>query len=273
VTTPVLSVLSELSDRIADSSHVLLGMDFDGTLAPFMTNREDVVLSPEARRALLALSLCRKATVAIISGRELGDLQERVRIPNVIYCGNHGLEISGRGMSFTEPAATSYQAELQALGVDLAGKLKQIPGAALEDKGLTLTVHYRGVPADAHEDVGRIVQAVLTTADYPFVLTLGDKVFEIRPRADWNKGSALQWIKERLGKADPLVIYIGDDTTDEDVFVEMPDAVTVKVAESPDTAARYHIENPTEVRRFLHWLTEQLSSRDEDAISNGPKSY
>jgi trehalose 6-phosphate phosphatase len=128
----------------------------------------------------------------------------------------------------------------------------------VEDKGLTLSIHHRQVgPAD-DEQVRRTVHTVLAGTDHPFHLTTGNKVYEIRPRVYWNRGSAVGWIKDQLGRPDALTVYLGDDVTDEDVFVAHPGEVTIRVNEPSETAAHYHVESPSEVRRFLEWLDEQL---------------
>jgi trehalose-phosphatase len=90
------------------------------------------------------------------------------------------------------------------------------------------------------------------------VLSRGERVFEIRPAVGWTKGSALRWIKDRLPDPDVLVLYVGDDITDEDAFRAIADAITIKVGEASATAARYKLNGPAEVRKLLEWLDEAL---------------
>jgi len=175
-----------------------------------------------------------------------------------VYGGNHGLEISGPGFMFIDPTAASYVSALQELSEQLASRFQSSPGALVEFKGLTISVHYRQVASAQWDEVRRLVHAALASTTNPFVLTAGDKVFEIRPRVYWNKGSAVAWIKERLGKPDILTVYIGDDATDEDAFTALPHDITIKVGDAGETAAHYLLSGPWEVRRFLEWLNELL---------------
>jgi trehalose 6-phosphate synthase/phosphatase len=128
----------------------------------------------------------------------------------------------------------------------------------VENKGLTVSVHYRQVAAGDAEEVRSIVQSALASPDCPFHLTMGNKVYEIRPRVHWNKGTAVGWIKEQIGKPDALVIYLGDDMTDEDAFAAFPDGITAKVGIPSETIALYQMEGPAEVLRFLEWLESLL---------------
>src|SRR5262249_35357643 len=87
-------------------------------------------------------------------------------------------------------------------------------------------------------------------------LTEGKMAFEIRPRLDWNKGSAALWIKERIGVPNPLTIFLGDDRTDEDAFERLTDGINVKVGRPVNSAAGYFVDSPLEVKQFLTWLVE-----------------
>jgi len=254
-------MIHEVEERISQAPHVLLCVDYDGTLTHFVATPLGAQLSPHMERVLTSLSEHGHAAVAIFSGRDRADLQGRVGIPKLIYAGNHGLEISGPGFLFIEPTAAGYATASQELAEQLTQKLQPIKGAIVEFKGLTVSVHYRQVANEEWETVRHHVHATLAKVTHPFVLTPGEKVFEIRPRVYWNKGSAVGWIKDKLAKTDVLPIYVGDDSTDEDAFAGMQDAITVKVGHVSETAARYKLEGPTEVRKFLEWLDELLERK------------
>jgi len=254
----LFDAIREVEQQVMEAPHVLLCLDYDGTLTHFTATPLGAHLSPQMERVLLLLSEHDHASLAIVSGRDRADLQARVGIAGLIYAGNHGLEISGPGYVFVEPTAASYVDSLQELSDQLAAKLQPISGALVENKGLTISVHFRQVAADQGDELRRLVHASLASTTHPFVLTTGEKVFEIRPRVYWNKGNAVAWIKERLAKPDILPIYVGDDTTDEDAFVAMTDGITIKVGDGVDTAARFSLSGPPEVRKFLEWLDDAL---------------
>lgn len=256
---PLFDATREIGAAIGRAPHLLLCLDFDGTLTPLVDDPADVHLAPHMERVLRALAQHERVSVSLISGRNRNELQGHVGMPDVIYAGNHGLEISGPGFVFIEPKAAAQTESLKRLAAALAKEVQAIDGAFLEDKGLTLSVHYRLVNAPQRGKVRRVVEAGLADADHPYRMTQGDQVYEIRPAMDWNKSSAVAWIKDQVGQPDALLVYVGDDATDEDVFAAFPHEITVKVADTTDTAAHYHLEGPADVRRFLEWLHSRLS--------------
>ena len=255
---PLFENLSEIGRRLKAAQHVLLFLDFDGTLAPIVERPEMARLSPETKNLLFRLSRRDDMTVALISGRSLSDIQERVGIENMIYAGNHGLEISGPKIHFVHSQAAAQQEPLRQLSELLSNKLRHIAGAKVELKGLTTSIHYRRVAPAEVNAVTQIVHTSVLRACHLFRLTAGKKVHEIRPRVDWHKGAAVRWIRERLGNPNSLSIYLGDDTTDENAFVELQHGITVKIGISATTQARLHLADHLEVQKFLYWLEETV---------------
>jgi len=137
---------------------------------------------------------------------------------------------------------------------NLNGSLGHIPGAWVEDKTLTATVHYRQAAPREEQAIANIVHAALARHSAIFQLNAGRKVYEIVPRTKWHKGAAVCWINARLAGPGAASIYIGDDRTDEDAFVRLPGEITIRVGASEGTAARYHVDGPVQVREFLEWL-------------------
>ncbi|HVY91528.1 MAG TPA: trehalose-phosphatase, partial [Bryobacteraceae bacterium] len=84
---------------------MVLFLDFDGTLAPIRDYADEVELAPEVRTTLTALAQRPDTLLALVSGREMWDLRRRVGVPGIVYAGEHGMEIRGRGLQFIEPAA------------------------------------------------------------------------------------------------------------------------------------------------------------------------
>jgi trehalose 6-phosphate phosphatase len=260
---PFFDAMRELGERVAQAPHVLLCLDYDGTLTPFAITPPRANLSPQMDRALLALADHSALSVAVVSGRNRGDMQAMVGVPGFIYAGNHGLEISGPGYVFIEPNAAAKVETLDHLAAELSAKLHEVEGALVEFKGLTISVHFRQVKHEDLDEVRRRVHSALAAASHPFVLNTGEKVFEIRPRVDWTKANAVSWIRDRLGQPDLLTIYVGDDVSDEDAFKFLQDGITVKVGTSGETAARYHLGSPGEVRKFVEWLDELLRHKEQ----------
>jgi trehalose 6-phosphate phosphatase len=249
-----MDCFDELRSKVRAAPALALFLDFDGTLVPLSDDPNRVTMPGPLRRILEELSSRKDCVVAIVSGRERADLQTRIAIPGLIYVGNHGLEISGPGFIFVEALAIGYREPIQKLAESLTPRIKPFEGAWVEDKGLTISVHWRRVAPTRAEELRRAIHSALESTSHPFLLTTGEKVYDIRPRVYWHKGEAVNWILEHYGRKDALPFYLGDDTTDEDAFVALPDAVTVKVGDAADTAANYYLRSPEEVGLFLEWL-------------------
>jgi trehalose 6-phosphate phosphatase len=249
---------------IRNARHVLLLSDFDGTLTPIVEHPEMAVLSPKISRLLHILNSKHHVTVGIISGRALADLKHKVNIDGLIYAGNHGLEIEGPGISFTNPVAEELRPILRVIHYVLTKTLSQVKGVLVENKGLSLSVHYRMVDKKNVQDVDNLVKKIVGTAEIngKAKLTSGKKVYEVRPGVDWDKGTAIKLLMKRYGKggwkSGLLPVYLGDDSTDEDAFKVIEAygrGVSVFVGdENKKSKARYYLKSHEEVGQFLEKL-------------------
>jgi trehalose-phosphatase len=258
LSSPLCDRIEEIRNEIEGAAHFVLFLDFDGTLAPIVQRPGEAKIPPETRQVLERIVALPAFTIAVISGRALDDLRTRVRL-DAILAGNHGLEISGGGLEFFEPQAQQRRTVLHQICEELRERLRQFEGAEVEDKGLTCSVHFRNVAADDAPGVAGLVREVVGPHANQFAIRQGNKVFEMVPCVRWNKGSAVRWILERLrerinGKI--CYCYIGDDTTDEDAFRELSEAITIQVGERTPTSARFLAKDTTQVREFLAWLAQ-----------------
>ena len=151
---------------------------------------------------------------------------------------------------------TDVGREIERIADELTRRLSGIGRVWVERKGLSATVHFRQVDADRIPEVKSIVRRTVESlsAAGSLVLRTGNMVLEIRPAVKWNKGAAVNWLKCRLQRgADPMtLLYIGDDETDEDVFRQCSDAVTIVVGmDKVDSAAQYCVSSPKEVQELL----------------------
>lgn len=257
----LLSAWPKVVEQVRQAKKILFLSDFDGTLAPIVERPEMAVMSEETRVLLQALTRERRFTVGIISGRALKDLKEKVDIAGVIYAGNHGFEIEGPGISFVNPLVNEMKPVFRVLGRILVLTLGSIKGVFIEDKGITLSVHYRQVADERAKEVENLVKKVV---DQPvsrglFSVTKGKKVYEVRPAINWDKGKAIRLLMKKYGKGGRysglLVIYLGDDRTDEDgfqVIEKYGNGISVIVGETlTNTSARYRLSSTDEVRQIL----------------------
>jgi trehalose-phosphatase len=253
----------KVSLSIAQASAVALMLDYDGTLTPIVGRPEEASLYPATRRLLAALTAKPRFSVAVISGRTLEDLRQRVGLAGLVLAGNHGLEVATPQGGFLHPAAVSSRPALMAIAVALREALRDIEGVLVEDKGLSLSLHYRQVNRSMVVLVGRRFRDV--TAPYvrggSVRITRGKKVYEVRPPVRWDKGLAIDWILNRCYngvQGNILPIYVGDDVTDEDGFREVGrwHGVSVLVAgERRRSRAGYYLSSPAEVAEMVGRLT------------------
>lgn len=254
MTVPLFSHLASIRQRLATADHVLLGLGYDGTLTPLVDDPTQARLGPEMRAVLRALAGRLDFSLAIISGRALDDLRKLVELEGVIYGGNHGLDISGPGLRFVEETAVAALDSLESLAQTMACRLQPFGGAFVENKALTISVHYRCVARQQWDDLRRLVEDSVAETRHRFRLTLGHQVLEIRPRLNWHKGRVLRWIKGKIGRPNILVLYLGDDETDEDAFDALREEITIKVGNPEDSSAHFHVASPDHVREFLYQL-------------------
>jgi trehalose-phosphatase len=239
---------------------IALFLDYDGTLAPIAATPQQAELPEETRRALGILARSEGCTLSIISGRSLDDLKKRVAIEPAMYAGNHGLEISGPGVSFVHAEAARSIPVLRDICESLQARLASVEGALVEYKRLTVTVHYRLVDGHNFAFITQALAAAIMPYRSAVRLTAGQCVIEVRPAIAWNKGSAIRWIIERLEQPADLQICFGDDLTDEDAFAALPDGLTVKVGEpeAMRTSARFFVKDTHAVGEFLQRLGGQF---------------
>lgn len=260
---PLKDNLGQIADCLKRHRHHFLFFDFDGTLVPIMERPSECWLDGKSRRLLSELKSHPQVTVGIISGRKLSDVRERVGVQDIIYAGNHGLEIEGPRFSFREPASDATRHELSTLVNRLRDELQFTPDAWIEHKRLTASVHFRQVAPVAIPHVLEVVQQVTEPAvqENRFILRQGKQVVEIRPNVEWDKSKAIAWIVNHTTyEKDSFIMFFGDDDTDEDVFVDRQQNITVCVGKKAITAAEFSLENQAEMPNILSWLKKSLSS-------------
>lgn len=244
-----------LAARTARAERILVALDFDGTLAEITERPPDAALPAETRAVLRELSAVPRVTVAVVSGRALSDLRTRVSGERLILAGNHGLEIEGGGIRFRHERAHELAATLDAFCWDMEALLEGVPGMSVERKGVTATVHYRQAPLALREWLEATVEFALAPYERDLRARPGRMACEILPRVAWDKGTALATLLRHLGEPRPLVVAIGDDATDEDMFRAAGDGVTIRVGTAA-SAARYTVAGPAEVREVLEAIVE-----------------
>jgi len=250
--------LEEVINRVKTFSHILLFLDYDGTLVPICREPSLAKLPLEEKKILRALSRKSWLSVGIISGRSLKEVRKLVGIKGLFYVGNHGFEILFRGRVWVHPELKGFESKLKRVTSELKRYTKGINGILVEGKGVTVSVHYRNLTGKSPGSVFEIISKVLEEL-YPriFTITRGKKVYEVRPHINWDKGKAVVKISQLLGliKIKPLKIYIGDDQTDEDAFrVLEDDDISIRVGYRKGSKALYFCKGSGEILQFIKEL-------------------
>jgi trehalose-phosphatase len=243
----------DIQARIQQAENLFLFLDYDGTLTPIASRPELALCPSEIKCHLERLRDLPGVYLAIISGRSLEDVREKVGVSGITYVGNHGLEIEnpvGRHKKILSPAR---KRELKRMTRDLQNSSKEIPGILFEEKGPILSVHYRNVPRKFFAQVRLAIGEKLQQWSDHWKMTSGKMVLEIRPRVDFHKGGAVEEILRTFPSPGLLPIYLGDDQTDEDAFrVLKCQGISVFIGPgSLPSEAEFFLQNPDEVQEFL----------------------
>ncbi|HET7620967.1 MAG TPA: trehalose-phosphatase [Gemmatimonadaceae bacterium] len=277
--------LLPVSDSVAarlDGRPLAVMLDVDGTLAPIAPRPEEAAVPAETRRVVAALAVHPDVRVVLVSGRAAADARRIVGVANVWVIGNHGFEVvSPDGEELEQPELEPWRAAVARAARRIAPLVAPVPGVILEDKGWTLSVHYRLADPKV---VPRLVESVeRAAAPLGLRVSRGKMVVEVRPDVRVDKGTAVLRLAAELGAISRRdgagvaedadggtanggtgsALFIGDDRTDEDAFRALRSrsarAVTVRVTHGDEvaTAAEFLVEDPAAVRVFLEWLLER----------------
>ena len=237
-------------------------LDYDGTLTPIVEDPQKAFLSPRYREVIASLLGDEKNFVCIISGRAIEQLEGFIGLKGVVLAGNHGMEIAGPDISYVNDGALRAKPMLGEIAEMLRWKLSEFEGVLVEDKGLTVSVHYRMVPVKRQPSLKRFFYREMEKflASNTIIITRGKRVLEVRPNVVWDKGNTVKWIlghlSDHLSKEKPYPVYMGDDETDEDAFRALKGrGLTVLISPRKGVSeAGYFIKNVEEAYQFLRFF-------------------
>ncbi len=223
-------------------------IDLDGTLVDLASTPDAVRLSPRAHDVVRTLFARSGGAMAVVSGRSVADLDRILGAPPLPVAGQHGLEWR-EGLAPTSAPAAALP-ELHAVRGRLSALAARHEALLVEDKGLSLAVHYRRAPelsAMVHEVMGRELERLGAS----YRLQLGKCVVELRP-AGAGKADAIAAFMARSPFQGRVPVFIGDDKTDEEGFalVNAAGGLSIHVGRG-ETAARWSLPDP---RAVVDWL-------------------
>jgi len=256
-----MKYLFEYMDSIKEdlcNKYIMLFLDYDGTLTPIVKTPDEAVIPPKAKGLLQALVKARGCKVAVISGRALADVKKMVGVKGIIYSGNHGLEIEGPKIRFGNQVSSWMRSTINDVRKTLGQRLSGIKGVIIEDKKMTVSIHYRlAKPSEALLVKKTVDEIALPYAKRKLIkVNHGKKVIEIKPPVKWDKGKIALWLLSRhqfeVGDEKIFPVYVGDDLTDEDAFSVLKNkGLTVFVGKPRASKAGFYLKDTKEVGMFL----------------------
>jgi trehalose 6-phosphate phosphatase len=221
----------------------ILAFDFDGTLAPIVDDRDSALMRPETNARFI--QLCEQYRCAVVTGRSRKDVTGRLGLARVWkIVGHHGLETGATTTSFTPEVAEAARF--------LNRLLTSEPGVEMEDKGLSLAIHFR--KAKRPQQAINAIHAAVTRLPMRMRRVDGKAVVNLVPEQAPDKGDAIVALRQESSAAS--VLYVGDDVTDEDVFkLRQPSwLVTVRIGRVEHSGADYYLRDQSEIDRLLDAL-------------------
>jgi trehalose 6-phosphate synthase/phosphatase len=254
---------SLLIQQYATARRRTLLLDYDGTLVPFVGEPKLARPDTELVDLLSILAACAANDVVIVSGRSRRDLEEWFGQLPLALVAEHGVWLRPKGAEWRmlKMISTEWKAQVRPI---LQLYVDRLPGALLEEKEFSLAWHHRR--ADPEQAAQRAKELLDDLADYTRNIDIqvleGNKVIEVRNTGVTKGAAALEWLSSEGGR---FILAIGDDWTDEDLFLALPaEAFSVRVGLAR-TAARYHLASHTAVRRLLRELAAQGSGTPGDS--------
>ncbi len=234
----------------------LMAFDFDGTLAPIVARPDDAHIAVAVAARMKALSA--RLPVAIVTGRAVADVRQRLGFEPQFIVGNHGAEqdtaaaTGGVMAGILASSLDGFRATLRAHADAL-----QAVGVVVEDKGLSIALHYRLSRDRAQAQ--RLITDLLTPEPAGLRMFAGKMVVNAVAADAPDKAQAVHALVARLGAA--AAFFAGDDVNDEPVFVSAPAHwLTLRIGrEDPASRARFCLEGPQEMAMLLERVLSTLA--------------
>jgi trehalose-phosphatase len=254
------TTLEKLAARltgIREHRHLLLLLDYDGTLVEIAPRPELARPTPALLQTLSRLTRRRDTRVAVVTGRSLEDIQGLLPVDGLDFLASHGGEGFIQGRPWSLPGAARPRGEVEELKEEVRRRLAELPDWWWEEKPLGLAVHYRHASPEVAARIKARLKSWLAELSRAgrFRSLPGKKVVEILP-APVNKGAGIRAMRLSPGFSGLFPVYIGDDATDASAFEMLQEqGLTIKVGSTEGgSAAGFSLARPGKVRRFLALL-------------------
>jgi len=256
-------IINKVAESIKDR-HLFAIFDRDGTLVPIISDPDRAILHNDVLELLLKLDSLPNTRVAILSARDLAQLRHDFKNNDLILGGNYGMELLvPNQMSWIEPKAVQSRNLLLAAKRELEEQLPEETQVILEDKQLTLCLHWHLTPSEYREKVHSCIKLLKTKYSGLLFKALTTS-YEIWPYMQWDKSNGLIQIASilKLDLDECLILYIGDSDSDEPAFawVNNHQGITVRVGQSAESIAQFSVKSPKEVKEILKLLIANIQN-------------
>jgi trehalose 6-phosphate phosphatase len=242
--------------RIRGNNHIVIFLDFDGTLVRIAPMPDAVSFQSETKEVIQRLGKNRKVDLVIISGRRRADLQRFIGIRKIKYMGLYGWEDkNNKKLPYPERVALA-----QTL-VDLLAELPAYPGAWIEPKLNSFSVHLKGLKGEIQREVRQAVKKRVEFLPGTLQAMNNLRDVEVAPVSIGNKGIAVRNILRQTAMRGALPIYFGDDLSDEPAFAAAGEGVPILVGKRRATHARFFLRGPAEVTAALCKMAEMIDEK------------
>jgi trehalose 6-phosphate phosphatase len=239
--------------RIRGNKQFVIFLDFDGTLACIAPLPEAVCMRSETKEVLKKLGKLPNVELVIISGRRRADLQRFIGIRNIKYMGLYGWENkNNKKLPHTERVALA-----QTL-MELLAELPAFPGAWIEPKKISFSVHFKGLKVETKREVQQAVKKRVDSMSEILQAMTNLRDVEVAPVSIGNKGMAVQKILRKTAMRGALPIYFGDDLSDEPAFAAAGKGLSILVGRRRATRAQFFLRGPAEVTAALSRMEEMI---------------
>jgi trehalose 6-phosphate phosphatase len=245
----------EVRRKLSSKRVKLLLLDFDGTLVGIAPTPSAIRLSRQTKSLISRIIRSQRIHVIVISGRSLKDLRSYLKFKNLVCMGNHGLETRGIRLRLPKRArqARAMKPQMAKIHQKLQKTFCDFPGVMVENKGYTLSLHYRNVASSKRFAFAKLLKLYRRQNRDPVVWRTGKKVWDIRPLRQWGKGDMALVLTKKYPNAIPITV--GDDDTDEDMFRALNRrGVSIRVGNCTNSKAQFYVKSITGVRNFLKKL-------------------
>jgi trehalose-phosphatase len=267
--------LREMIEAYHRGEQLVLLFDYDGALTEFAARPSQAMLPPVTRCQLDELATLPRVTVGVISGRELDELEGLVGLPELYYAGSDGLELDYHGTTVTHPLVQHGRKLVIEVAKAMDRVLRDFPAAWLERKRFGLTVHFRELdPQLVAVLISRIDAELAAWGDRVHVVT-GARAIEITPNLGWTKGTAVEFVLERLSPERGQALFVGDESLNVEAIwsVSIRGGISVGVGRPQPAIAQFELRDTGEVLDLLHEIYGALrgehARRDDGSTGTG----